>query len=525
MNISMGRIGAIVRTDIHIRFRRIAAIMTLLFVGCGVYLIIPDLVSGRTLMEIGGQRVIYNSAAVALGTGIFCSFFILVAGFYLVSNSVRRDLLSGTGFLIGSSPVSNTEYIIGKFCGNALYLAVVMLMCLGSSMIMFLLRGERAIEPLVFLWVYAWLTIPAIIFTAAAAIAFESLPLLSGRFGDVVYFFLWGAIVALPIPLMDRPEPSFWAGTVDYMGLVSVVHDVRTRFHTNALSIGMTPFKPENPPLLYSGFSVGYGELVQRLCTCAIPAVFLAAARLWFHRFNPVRTKHSALRSKGNFIVRINRRLKPLTAVLSAATIPYGREPSFPAAVYSDFICSLALSPVTVLAIVICAVLSLSLGVSEIQHGLLPVITGIIIVACAEIATRDRNARSSGFLFTAPGIRQHYIPWKFLSGTTLTFAFTLIPLIRLAPGHPSAALSLFTGSLFLTASAVGAGIITGSPKLFIGSFLMLLYIALNAVNEPVFDFAGFNGTATLSVQAAYVLIAAIILLIAQLRHRYSSGND
>src|ERR1700690_1723142 len=182
-----GPMAAIIRTDILFRFRRTAAIVTLLVAAAGVYLIVPDPATGMTLMEIQGVRVLYTSAAVALGTGMFCAIILIVAGYYLVANSFRRDLISRTGFVIAATQVTDSQYILGKFLGSTLYLTTVMLACMMSAMFMFLIRGEGPLQPFVFLSIYAWLVLPVVAFCSAAALAFESLPALSGRMGDLLY--------------------------------------------------------------------------------------------------------------------------------------------------------------------------------------------------------------------------------------------------------------------------------------------------------------------------------------------------
>ena len=126
MKPSLARILAIVRTDFLFRFRRTAAVVALFVVAAGVYLIVPDISTGRTLIQIDGRRVLYNSAAVALGTGTFCALFLSLLGYYLVSNSFRRDIVSRTGYIIAATRVSNAEYMVGKFLGNIVYLTAIM---------------------------------------------------------------------------------------------------------------------------------------------------------------------------------------------------------------------------------------------------------------------------------------------------------------------------------------------------------------------------------------------------------------
>ena len=67
------RVAAIALTDCKFRFRKTSGLILLLGIAAGVYLIVPDIRSGKTLLDIDKHRVIANSSAVAVGTGMFCS--------------------------------------------------------------------------------------------------------------------------------------------------------------------------------------------------------------------------------------------------------------------------------------------------------------------------------------------------------------------------------------------------------------------------------------------------------------------
>ncbi len=224
-------------------------------------------------MQIDGHRVLYNSASVALGTGMFCVILLSMAGYYLISNSFRRDITSRTAFVLAATPVTNTEYIVGKFFGNFLYLGAVMLACMASAMVMFLIRGESALEPFVFISIYAWLVLPALAFVSAAAITFESLPLLSGRFGDVIYFFVWGALLGLPTALAENNADPGFLGVLDTMGFSSMIHQLQDQFHTKSMSIGSSSFDASRAPMLFSGIVLSWKVIAVRLSALFLPVV------------------------------------------------------------------------------------------------------------------------------------------------------------------------------------------------------------------------------------------------------------
>src|SRR5205085_8022369 len=114
-----------------------------------------------------------------------------LAGFYVVSNAVKRDVISRCGYVIAGTTMKGSEYIVGKFAGNVFFLSVFMGGFMLCSMLMVLVRGEAPLEPLVFMGQYLLLVPPAIVFVAALAIFFECTPFLRTKFGDVAYFFIW----------------------------------------------------------------------------------------------------------------------------------------------------------------------------------------------------------------------------------------------------------------------------------------------------------------------------------------------
>lgn len=522
MNERVGRIGAIVRTDILFRFRRTAAIVTLLVIAAGVYLIVPDTGTGRTLIQIEGHRVLYNSAAVALGTGMFCVLCLSLLGYYLVSNSLRRDMISRTGFVIAATPVTNMQYILGKFFGNVLYLTAIMLCCMLSAMVMFLIRGEGPLEPFVFLTVYAWLVLPGIAFCSAVALAFESLPFLSGRFGDVLYFFFWAALLGFPAALLENQAGGQWLSALDIVGIVPIIGQLQDQFHSTAMSIGASTFNASLAPVLYPGLRWGWGMIGLRLSTLILPAGLIVLARLWFHRFNPAKVKPAVRHSRRDVIGRINALLKPATRFiepLASFRWTDRNSTSLLNAVRADVLTTLLLSPLTAVAIIVFAILSLVIDMPSVQGGVLPAMFVALILALADVTPRDGASGMMNLLFTAPKLKAHYVEWKFASALVITFCFTLIPVVRLIPSNAPAAVSLSVGSCFIAAGAVGLGVLAGSQKPFIAFFLMLLYIGLNAPESPILNFGGFSARADTGVQLGYALLTALILLAGHARHR------
>jgi hypothetical protein len=114
--------AAIVRADFLIRFRRLSTVIVFLLLSGFAYVWVPDAATGSTLMQINGARVLYNSAAIGMGTSMLASMFVGLFGFYVISNAVRRDVDSRCGYVIASTTMRTSEYVIGKFLGNVVFL-------------------------------------------------------------------------------------------------------------------------------------------------------------------------------------------------------------------------------------------------------------------------------------------------------------------------------------------------------------------------------------------------------------------
>ena len=105
MSASLARIAAIVRADFLVRFRRVSTVIVFLLLSAFAYVWVPDPSTGRTLIQINGQRAIYNSGAIGLGTASLGMIFVGLFGFYVISNAIRRDVVSRCGLVVASTPM------------------------------------------------------------------------------------------------------------------------------------------------------------------------------------------------------------------------------------------------------------------------------------------------------------------------------------------------------------------------------------------------------------------------------------
>ena len=501
----IGRIGAIVRADFLIRFRRLSTVIVFLLLSGFAYVWVPDPATGRALMQVNGARVVYNSAAIGMATSMLGTMFVGLFGFYVISNAVRRDIDSRCGYVIASTTMGTSEYIIGKFLGNVVFLSTFMGGYMVASMAMLIVRGEAPLEPLLFMKQYAIVTPSTIVFVSVMAILFESIPFLSGRFGDVAYFFLYAMSLGFIVNMMIHGGHGI-ARYFDVSGFGYLMEQTRRNLHTDALSIGASTFDAAKAPLVIAGLNLEGGAWATRIVSTIAPIPLLLLAQLFFHRFDPARLRAAAVKGKRGWMGQLNALARPFVRPFAAIPVR--------GAALKDAMMTFASTPFTGFAFIGITIASLAAPAS------LRITIVVAAVFIAGVASRDRSAGTTGLIYATPRLRERFVTWKLLSSALVAMLLLIAPLFEVMVKHPARLVALLTGIAFIAAAATSLGIISGTPKTFIVCFLTFWYVVVNDNGKtPAFDFAGFFSTPALQVTALYATIAIVMLAAAEVVHR------
>ena len=520
MSERLQRLRAVVATDFRLRFRRPSTAVLFLILGGSAYLWIPPASSGSALIVINGQRAIYNSATIGLGTASLGTLFVGLFGFYAISNALRRDLDTRCGLVIASTPLRRFEYLFGKLVGNLAFLATFMAGYAFTSILMLLVRGEAPVELRVFAWQYLLLTPPAIIMVAVLAILFESVPFLSGRLGDVVYFFVWIASTSVAMLTLLDGSPAILR-YIDFSGMAFMVDNIQQTLGTSEFSIGASPFDATKPPVVFGGLSLTSGWILPRLTALVLPFALLPIAFARFHRFDPARVSAKPIRRPGLRLGRLPAWLMKLTKAVRLLP-PIGRDgnTSLLGAARADAVVGLTMFPGAGLAALAFAVATAVSTIDLMRGTVLPVLVVTLAVLVAGISSREARSGTMSLVLAAPHLQRHFVAWKLLSTLMVSALFVLIPLLRLVAVYPRSALALLVGTVLISASATFLGILTSNPKTFLVSFLSFWYVVVNSGSSfPNLDFAGFHGTATMAVVTAYLTIAIAFTALAVAAYR------
>jgi hypothetical protein len=150
----------------------------------------------------------------------------------------------------------------------------------------------------------------------------------------------------------------------------------------------------------------------------------------------------------------------------------------------------------------------------RLRGAVLPATFVFLVLALAEVATRDRSVGAGPMLDGMPSLKARRVAWKLGSAALVGLTFTLIPLARLLVAAPGSAAALLVGTLFTASLAVTLGILTGTPKTFAALFLFFLYLVLTGGALPGMDFAGWTGLATPGVTLGYLIATVAFAAVA-----------
>ena len=518
MNDSFRRIVAIVRADFLLRFRRPSTLVVFLLLSAFAYVWVPDPSTGRTLLQINGSRAIYNSAALGMATASIGMIFVGLFGYYVISNAIRRDVVSRCGLVVASTSMRSIEYLLGKFFGNVVFLTTFIAGFMLSSMAMQIVRGEAAFEPLVFAQQYLLLTPPTVMFVSAIAVLFEAIPRLSGKLGDVLYFFLWMASVGIVVSQQVRTGEIGWGRYFDVTGFGFMIDQMQETMQTESVAIGASEFDPTKTPIVFQGLGLPRAWVMPRIVSMIFPLALIPLAGLFFHRFDPVRTRRTAEKGRRNWLGRIQMIFKPLTRRAVALLLLPARGRSLAAAIWTDAMLTLTLSPFAFLAFV---GVSIAAVVSAQSLVTLPIVFLALAVFVSDVVTRDIRAGTIAIIYAAPRLRENLVWWKLGSTCVLGLLFCVVPL-AMSANHGGARFgALLGGVFFVGALATALGVITQNPKTFIVGFLSFWYLVVNDHGlSPRLDFAGFYEKATPQTSLFYVTLGVAAIIAAQVAHRW-----
>ncbi|KPC91508.1 hypothetical protein ADL27_29960, partial [Streptomyces sp. NRRL F-6602] len=141
------------------------------------------------------------------------------------------------------------------------------------------------------------LALPLLALTAAAAVLFETVPVLRGGVGNVIWFFV-ALVVGIGGQSSDAPLGGLGFGrAIDSMD--AALTEELGKGGDRTFSLGLTQIAEPLTPFRWDGFELAGGFLASRLLIVVIAVALALLPAFWFGRFDPSRDRRGAAAKAG----------------------------------------------------------------------------------------------------------------------------------------------------------------------------------------------------------------------------------
>jgi hypothetical protein len=513
-----------IRADFLERVRRYPFLVTL---AAALYLAYAVATEKVWIVVGNGYRGVYNSAWIGMLMTICCSTFLSLVGFYIVKNSVLRDTDTRVGRILAATPMRKDFYALAKTLSNFAVLACMVGVLMLAAVAMQLLQGEARSISLWKLWApFVLIALPAMLLPAALALLFETLPILRGGVGNVLYFFVWTAQLAI----------AAGAGWDDVNGMQLLYRSTRAALQA------IDPTSPQNfhfsltiggqraaRTFLWNGIDWTPQILWVRVEWIAASLAIALLASVFFHRFDPAREWSRPKPQKPAdappaLPVQVPVTVFPanaLTAIHLTPLLHTRARLRFPQLVSSELRLMLKGQRwwwYTVAAGLFIAELA---SPAEARPGLLLAAWLWPILVWSQMGCREARHATQSLIFSSERALSRQLPALWTAGVIvalLTGGGVAIRLILSADWQ--ALLPWLVAALFIPSLALALGVSSGTSKTFEALYTVWWYMG-PAHQMPQFDFMGL--TPASSTPLLYLGFAAGLVAISYVGRRVRLG--
>lgn len=498
------------RADFFDRVRRRNYLVILLCMAILTMLFFPDTDAKYATVLIGGYRGIYDSAWVGASLAILNASFLPIICFYLVKNAAERDRDRGISELIAATPVKKYQYIIGKWLSNLTLLVGVMLFMSLTSVFVQLWYGESySINPVALFLPQLLYVLPMLAAISAASLLFETIPILRGGIGNVVYFFLWAGLI------IGSVESSSGVGVIiEQIRLDVLAHDPQSN---GSVSIGIG-IEQQGGIKTFVWPGVKYSAIVlESIATMlGICAGLLIAATVMFDRFKKGKD-HSATKAVTHkFEQKMALTMAPIGKLFELMTSPW----SFTRLVRQEFL--LLVRGASIWWYLILGGFGLAQLIAPLETVRVVVLPGswiLCVLTFSAMGHRELREGADQLIFSCLSPIKKQFPAMLMAGFLFALVVVSGAFVRfIVSGEFFSALMLLSGALFIPSLALACGALTRTSRTFEIVFTALWY--MGPLQRSPVDFVGVDPVASQAWGAPMgFFIASVILLVAALQGR------
>jgi hypothetical protein len=494
------------------------------------------------MIQLGGHRGVYTSAWVGAFVALVTTCWVSLVGFYIVKGAIDRDRQTGVGQVLAATPLSRPTYALGKFVSNFAVLASMVLVLAIAAVVMQIFLGEDPrLDLFALLSPFVIVALPAMLLTAAVTVLFETLPVLRGGTGNVVWFFVW-AFLGVSLPAITGIE---WLDPLGNMTMASSMKQGAWA-HIPGYQGGFAFTIADKPVQVvqsfrWEGVPWTASQILLRLAWCGVAFVLVLLAAAVFDRFDSARlfgrAGLKAVQAAGGGAFANGAALENGAAVVNIASAPGGVSARFGSTKIAPAGLTALAAGDRSSAFVRLFVAELKLAVNGLRWWWYAVAGGLLIAqATAPLATarqqllgtswlwlvlvwsgmgaRETRFGTRALLFSSARILPRQILACWLAGFVLAVLFGSAAALQiLATQGASALLPWIAGTALLPSLALALGVWSGTSKPFEGILTAMWYIGpINHVSG--IDYTGSSNGAAATHYAVEYLVAAVVLLIA-----------
>jgi hypothetical protein len=509
----------LVRADFLERTRRYSFLVTL----AGAVFLAYAQVAGKMQLVVGrGYRGVYNSAWIGALMTVSTSFFISLFGFYVVKNSLQRDEQTRVGAILATTPMRGSFYTVAKTISNFAVLAAMVGVLAVAAVGMQLWKAEGThLEVWKLLAPFLLVALPAVAMTAAFAVLFETISFLRGGFGNVVYFFLWTAILSVGIAIHGDDFTGmqlFYRSMHDTLAKIDASNTESFNFSIGGMKATKT--------FLWNGVDWTAPIVLPRLAWVAVAFSLALLASVFFHRFDPAREWGARFRR----------------VITTPAPVQNGTVSELPVSKHVHLTPLAAVPPRLRFVHLVVAELRLllqgqrwwwyagaaSLLIGEFASSLDDARGGFLVAAWiwsiliwSKMGCREAFFKTDGVLFSCPRSLSRQLPALWVAGVSLAaITGSGVGIRLLISGDKSGLAVWLAGALFIPTLALALGAWSGSSKFFEALYTVWWYVG-PLHHTPGVDFMGASGQS--SAAGTYFAGTALLLVAAYVARRRQLG--
>ncbi len=476
--------------DFKDRVRRPVHLVVLLAaVGLGCLAVPPA--DGRwVILALGEYRGTYTSAYVGVATALAGGLWLTLGGFYVVRKGLARDEETRVGQILAATPARTVLLLAAKFLSNFLVLASMLGVLAVTALALQLVRGEdRGVDPVALFQPFLVMALPLLALTAAAALLFETVPVLRGGLGNVAWFCV-ALVVGIKGQSADAPFGGFGAGPAAG-SLRAALSEEFGKAGDHTFSLGLTQIPEPLTPFRWDGFTFGGDFLVSRLLLVAAAVALALLPALWFGRHDPTRGGPADGASPAADAPAPVPAYAPAPAAVFAlprtAAERGGR--TFGRLLAGEVrILAGGVSPWWWAVAAALTVAGLTLPLDAVTGLVLPAVWIWPVLVWSRLGSLPVEHGMEGLLGAYPAPRRRLLAaWG--SGVVLTAVLGVAPLLRMAFAADLPGLAAWLGGvLFIPSLALLLGVVCRTHRVFQVVYLPLWYLVVNQV--AALDFMG-----------------------------------